>query len=144
MITRKLHFSYLPKSARIRVQVCKLDEVQRTSKLLQSTDGPIAIEVHRPADGEKRLRWIAEAEHHFQTQLVMPWDVFEVVPLAVAVWEKLGRPGVGAMFFSRELCLLRKDGGAPSDFFASTPGWFARPTLAAGDEYLAEPPVTLD
>jgi hypothetical protein len=49
MITRKLHVVHDIPSATLAVSVCYLDDIQRPSALISSTDGPVAMEVHSQA-----------------------------------------------------------------------------------------------
>jgi hypothetical protein len=57
---RKLHVTIHtptgPSGVNVRVQVCRIDQAERRSELLSSSDGVVAMEVRRPG-AERRAFW---------------------------------------------------------------------------------------
>lgn len=59
-VTRKLHAVHDIATRTLRVTACALDDIQRPSRLLSSTDGVVAMEVHTQAKPTIR-GWVAIA-----------------------------------------------------------------------------------
>jgi len=79
--TRKLHVIHDIPAKLLRVQVCLLDDVQRERKLVSSTDGIIAMEVHTRAKPTVR-GWRCVATHTITDYPSPPLDA--TYPLEVA------------------------------------------------------------
>jgi len=134
---KKLHLSYFPKSAHVRVQVCELVEHARGRELLSSTDGAVAIEIHRPAEA-KATRWKVIGEHRFACTLVMPWQPDEVARIAMQIWEGIGRPEVAAIALAPEFTLVRTMNQTTGER-----AWMLR-ALADHETYLADAPFVIN